>query len=423
MQRFGLFERCPTIAVAVSGGSDSMALCLLAQKYLKARDGIVIALTVDHGLRSESAAEARRVGESLRRSGIWHHILTPPAPLSPPNLQAKAREARYDLLTGWCANNHLLHLLVGHQQDDQAETHLYRQERASTCWGLSGMPEETLWNGVRVLRPLLHATKAMCLDYLTAHGHDWVEDPSNRTMTYARNRIRASLDQQDALNALDAIAAAQRQRREEERSLYDALGRFVTINPLGFAALDPQLFEAVEEAVSLRLLSQLFTCIGGHDAPPRKEKLKRCYDAMLHAVNAGGNRTATLHHCALHYDGRRMYLFKELRRVQPVQIATGQTLRWDNRFEVTVNSEEKRPLIIDAIREGQAKTLHFKRFNLPARVLRTLPCLKTQENGIETVLCVPHIYHNGRMECRFAPCSPLAGLPFNWYAESSHYES
>src|SRR5579862_5165729 len=143
MAAVGPFERHPTIAVAVSGGPDSLALALLADRWARARGGRVVALTIDHGLRAESATEAAVVGRWLGARAIEHHVLVwrdpPRGAGTAPNLQARARAARHELLQRWCAAADVLHLLLAHHQDDQAETVLLRLGRGSGVDGLGAM--------------------------------------------------------------------------------------------------------------------------------------------------------------------------------------------------------------------------------------------------------------------------------------------
>src|SRR5215510_6550933 len=111
LDRLGPFERAPRLAVAVSGGADSMALALLADVWARQRGGTITALTVDHRIRSESAIEARRVGAWLAARGIAHETLVWEGPRPSGDIQAAARAARYRLLEAWCAERGYLHLL------------------------------------------------------------------------------------------------------------------------------------------------------------------------------------------------------------------------------------------------------------------------------------------------------------------------
>src|SRR5580700_10131771 len=139
MAPFEPFEARPRLAVAVSGGADSMALALLAQRWAEARGGELTALTVDHRLREAAAGEAAQVGRWLGQRGITHRILVREDGHPRGGVQAAARDARYRLLESWCREAGVLHLLVGHHREDQAETLLLRLARGSGLDGLAGM--------------------------------------------------------------------------------------------------------------------------------------------------------------------------------------------------------------------------------------------------------------------------------------------
>src|SRR5262245_11003154 len=179
MARLGPFERAPHIAVAVSGGPDSLALTLLLAEWAQARGGRVDALTVDHRLRPESATEAAQVGRWLAPlPGVTHHILPWSDPKPETGIQAAARDARYRLLAAHCRDHAILHLCVAHHRDDQHETHRLRAGHGSGPIGLAGMSAIRPLEGVRLLRPLLGVAKAELVALLEARGQSWIADPS-----------------------------------------------------------------------------------------------------------------------------------------------------------------------------------------------------------------------------------------------------
>ena len=160
MEAAGPFEPRPFLALAVSGGSDSMALALLAQRWARRRKGRCVALIVDHGLRAESAREARLVGRRLRALGLPHRILRWTGSKPASGIQAAARSARYDLLTGWCRRHGALHLLTAHQADDQAETVALRLAHRSGEAGLASMPLVAATSRHRAVSSARSAAKA-----------------------------------------------------------------------------------------------------------------------------------------------------------------------------------------------------------------------------------------------------------------------
>jgi tRNA(Ile)-lysidine synthetase-like protein len=191
LDRLGPFDRPLRLAVAVSGGPDSMALSLLAARWVRQRGGQFLALTVDHRLRPDSTAEAAATGAALARHDISHRILTwtdAPARAS----QDQARRARYDLLGQACREAGIRDLAVAHQREEQAETVLLRLAKGSGIDGLAGMAAWRTAPWGRLLRPLLDLPKARLVATCAGFGAVPVDDPSNRRSRYARARLRAA---------------------------------------------------------------------------------------------------------------------------------------------------------------------------------------------------------------------------------------
>ncbi|NKB46115.1 MAG: tRNA lysidine(34) synthetase TilS [Alphaproteobacteria bacterium] len=203
MEAFRPFVAGERFAVAVSGGPDSMALCRLMKEWVDARGLRVVGVTVDHRLREEGQSEAQQVSRWLSKFEMEHETLAwehgetiKTLDRSP---QAAARDARFDLLCGWCRENSISALMTAHHADDQAETFLYRLVRGSGVDGLAAIAPDTKRNGVRVLRPVLTIPKADLIATCDAYGQAWVNDPSNGDDAFARVRLRrimAALEQE-----------------------------------------------------------------------------------------------------------------------------------------------------------------------------------------------------------------------------------
>lgn len=187
------------IAVAVSGGPDSLALLGLAAAAFPGR---VTALTVDHRLRPDSAAEAAGVAAQCAARGIAHATLVRGGADIAANIQARARAARYALMGEWCAQNGHGLLLTAHHADDQAETLLMRLNRASGSDGLAGIRAARLLQpDVVLVRPLLACRKADLVAIAAADGWQAVDDPANRDSRHDRTQVRALLAAHPALDA------------------------------------------------------------------------------------------------------------------------------------------------------------------------------------------------------------------------------
>ena len=193
------------LAVAVSGGPDSVALLLIAHTAFSGR---VLALTVDHGLRPEAAAEAAFVASLCTARGIPHRVLHWTGAKRVANLQAEARDARYTLLRDACAATGIGLLLTAHHADDQAETLLMRLARGSGA-GLAGIRvQRPLGAGVTLVRPLLGVRRAVLAAIVAAAGILPVIDPGNDDPHYDRTHARRLLATTPWLDAASLAASA-----------------------------------------------------------------------------------------------------------------------------------------------------------------------------------------------------------------------
>mgnify|MGYP003669880285 CR=1 FL=1 len=190
-----VLENGEDIAVAVSGGADSMALCHALSRM---HSGHVYAITVDHGLRPEARVEAEYVAQVFVEHGnLSHHILTWAHDDAPhARVQEQARAARYALMAGFMREKGVRCLFLGHHMDDQAETFLFRLAKGSGLDGLSCMAARAAFDdgGVFLCRPMLSLPKADMVAYCAAQGIEYIDDPSNQSDKYARVRLRQSME-------------------------------------------------------------------------------------------------------------------------------------------------------------------------------------------------------------------------------------
>ena len=202
------------IAVAVSGGPDSLALLLLAHA---AFPGKVRAATVDHGLRPESAREARFVANIADELGVSHATLNAEWPNGPPYaaIQESAREARYTALLKWCAETRATMLLTAHHADDQAETLLMRLGRGAGLAGLAGI-RPVRESGCRIVRPLLGWRADELAKLCRTAGLIPVDDPSNADPRHERSRVRKLLRASDAFDPVKLAQSADHLFEAEE---------------------------------------------------------------------------------------------------------------------------------------------------------------------------------------------------------------
>jgi tRNA(Ile)-lysidine synthase len=210
-------------AVAVSGGGDSLALMLMLARAKKKPAPIV--LTVDHGLRPDSAKDAKAVLQAAKKLGLEAHLLQWKGAKPKSDIEAAAREARYRLMGEWCAKHKIGALYLAHTLEDQAETFLLRLARGSGLDGLSAMQEVAPfplpgYGELKLVRPLLSVTRAQLRAYLKKSGLEWRDDPMNEDPRFARVRIRQSWPQLEEIGLSPTrIAAAAGHRAGADRTV------------------------------------------------------------------------------------------------------------------------------------------------------------------------------------------------------------
>jgi len=414
MARLGPFETAPCLALAVSGGRDSMALALLAGDWARAQGGQVLAVTIDHGLRPESAAEAGQVADWMQTHGNPHEIMRWASPVSGAGLEAAARNARYGLLDAMCRERGLLHLLVGHHQSDQDETREMRRQRGSGVIGLAGMAAIREMASMRVLRPLLTVPRDRITATLLDRGQDWIEDASNGDLRFERARLRNVAVQSES-GATFALAG--QHRRDHEQAVAALAARVVAVDPAGVMTIDVAAFRDSDAALSRSLLANVITSVSGGIYPPRGARLSRLWERV---TRGDLDRTATLGGCVIR-PGRaaragQIDIARENAAIAPALAVTGPEMSWDGRFRVRADAPGTPGLCIDAL--GRAGARHPDgaghpdyarlapdvRAGLPALSrngeLAARPCFSATAQAPETC------------RIRFAPRKPLAGAAF-----------
>lgn len=351
------------LAVAVSGGSDSLALVLLAQM---AWPGRVTALTVDHNLRPDAAQEAREVGRWLAAHDIPHTVLRWETPV-PSGIQEAARTARYALMGAWCREHSIAVLMTGHTADDQAETLLARMARGAGLAGMAGIRAvRPLDAAVTLVRPLLEMRRAELQTWLGSIGQTWASDPSNLDPRFERVRWRAALA---TLPALDPVAAARTAAHmaELDAQLDAATDAWVTqhadLLPGGGVRLTPA--DAPLPEIGLRALERAIAAVAG--APPER--------ADVAAARARGAPT-TCGGAKLEPTDGGIMCMREAGRVTHVLLAPAQNALWDGRFMIaTAQAGEVRALGEAGWRQALANWPDLRTLDMPFGARCALPAL------------------------------------------------
>jgi tRNA(Ile)-lysidine synthase len=300
---FAGLSSAKALLLAVSGGPDSTALMVLAARWRKALKygPKLFAATIDHGLRAESAREARAVKQLARSLRITHRTVRWTGVKPKTGLQEAAREARYALLAAAAREVGAAHILTAHTLDDQAETVLLRLARGSGPTGLAAMARETILpeqprparksraaaNAVVLVRPLLAVPKARLIATLEAGQIPFSDDPSNRDPRFTRARLRELMPMLavEGLSAQRLAQLAHRLRRAEATIELAVGAAAVAVSDVEGAAngricLDAEKFIRLPAEVALRLVGRAIRTVADDAAPLRLHKLEALYDLL-----------------------------------------------------------------------------------------------------------------------------------------------
>lgn len=478
----GLFGRGDALplALAVSGGADSMALMHLVARWLSSptvrssfaegywrisldpgsrnepssdvsrpswlahvddadqleRNGgppPVVVLTVDHGLRPGSAADAAFVAEEARKLGLPCEILRWEGDKPATGIQEAAREARRRLLLSTVSNEFywlggLLArggrdyrvtartIVMAHHADDQAETFLMRLARGSGLDGLCAMrapdgPRDEEGEAI-IWRPLIDIPKARLRATLEAVGLPWREDPSNDNIDFERVRMRKALAELGDLGiAAPAIAKSAARLAAARRGYLSLLaagpettihwhdGILASIDASGWAP-----------DVVTRLLQRMLAAMGGTSAPPRLSQI----EALAGRIVAGAV-DETLGGCRIVAGAdTEVLVYRETGRGLPVaELRPGQELGWDGgRFMVSLAAHAPEAVTVSALNGAGWAALkhavpgldevHHAGRRLPAAAVAGLPAFRAGGRLLGVPWLEALVQHAGSEETRRA---------------------
>lgn len=294
---FAPWKRLPAVVLAVSGGPDSIALMWLAARWRRSlkRGPRLIAVTIDHGLRKEAAAEARDVRRLAHTLGIDHRTLRWRGKKPSTGVPAAAREARYRLLARAARASGVTHVATAHTRDDQAETFLMRLLRGSGISGLAAMAAETERKGMLLMRPLLDISKAELIATLEAAGIGFADDPSNRDRAFTRPRLRSLMPvlAEEGADARTLARLASRLGRADAalEVLVHGAERYLALTDRRAAPgnYDARAFAALPEEIRLRLLRRAIDRCG-HEGPAELGKIEALSEVIDQAIATGQAR-------------------------------------------------------------------------------------------------------------------------------------
>ena len=336
--------------IAVSGGSDSMALLHILTDWESAAKPNIFVASIDHGLRSESISEVEFVKKICEKKKVEHVSLAPHTKLSKAqgNLQDNARSARYQLLEKWAISKNLQCILIGHTLDDQEENLLMRFFRGSGVDGLVSMEEVVVRNEILWIRPLLKSRKEDLRNYLRNNNYSWIDDPSNFDDKYQRVKVRTLLQQLKSNNiiASNFVKTADHMLRASKLSKETAISSsksLLSCNGVGQITFEGRKFSKLFEDTQYRILAGIISWFSGVFYKPRFSQLENLHRKIISDRNLAG---ATLGGTVFKKKNGIVTVTRELASVKEDHLIKDQKLIWDNRWLITFKSRVQSKLNI-----------------------------------------------------------------------------
>lgn len=309
------------VAVALSGGGDSVALLAMVCDWARRSGRRVLALTVDHQLSPDGPSWSREAQrQALALGADWAGLVwSAPKPVT--GLSAAARGARHRLIAQAAREAGARVVLFAHTADDIAEG-LWMRSQGSTLGDLREWSPSPVWpqgRGLMLMRPLLGERRESLRSWLQRRRLGWIEDPANGDARFGRARARAAL-----LRIGDVVTQAPDPAVSGRES---SSGAGVVADAYGLVAVSRHAPE--------RVLATVMVCAGGGATLPRRDPLMR----IAHRLATAETFTSVLCGARLSAIEDAVVISREAgemvrRPVSPLTLETGTTSVWDGRFEI-----------------------------------------------------------------------------------------
>ena len=303
-----------SIAVAVSGGPDSLSLAFLAKCFSLITKVKVSYFIVDHKLRRESSKEAKYVSDLLKKINIKCKILSWNGKKPVNNIQAVAREKRYQLLANECKRNKINNLLVGHHLDDVLENFIIRLTRGSGLKGLISFNKRTKYKSenLNILRPLLDLNKENLVFISKKVFKFYIKDPSNRNEDFKRIRVRKLLQslEKEGLDKNKLVLTINNLKDSDQSIKFyenkNMKENTVFLKEKKTCILKKEFFDQAHEVI-LRSLTTIIQTIGKKYYPTRGKSI----DELINRINNKSFSKITLGGCFIERTNETILISEE----------------------------------------------------------------------------------------------------------------
>ncbi len=381
-----IFENMPKIAVACSGGPDSICMLALALKWAKAHRATIYVLTCIHNLREGSYKEAELVKSFCEENNLFFKSFSWELPNTKKNIMHNARDFRYKAMLDFCSEKDILNLLVGHHKGDFLDNFFIKAIHGGNILGMSSQAVSYM-KGCRIIRPLKDAVKSQCQEYLKNNNISYATDPTNLNTKFLRNRINISDD--EAIRANSVIESTSTASDFIKKEFLELLSNAFSASDLGYITINRMVFESCHLYMKQLLLSHGILIATGAKTIARLSFINSIINGdNLFGASAIVKKTKDY-----------ILICKDYRLVKCEPIALEKEIIWDRRFKL--KAQESLGLEVSRLKEEEFDKL-FVEYKTQKEILMSLPAIRKKGD----LIALPSIGYDVlqcNVECFYSP--------------------
>ena len=343
VKTFDQYITSQKIAIAVSGGIDSMVLMKISSLSKKIKSNNIHILTINHDLRKGSKEETLFVRKEADKLGLKVSILTWKGKKPKSGIQEKARKKRHNLLFNYCKKNNISDLFFAHHLDDQIENFIFRMFRGSGIVGLTSFSNFSKIDKINLIRPLIETPKSDLLLFAKKQKIEWIEDPSNLNLDFDRVKIRNVLKNFydsgfDKKLFLKSIRKLKSINEDIESLTKDYITKYIEVYENIYVIIKKEFFSNSPKEIQMRVIKNCISFFAPEQLySPKDIKIIN----ILNWIKCNPKvDSKTLGGTLFKKNNNVIILYKEVNKlshIKPVNISKSEFKSWDNRFLVKSN--------------------------------------------------------------------------------------
>ena len=343
VKTFDQYITSQKIAIAVSGGIDSMVLMKISSLSKKIKSNNIHILTINHDLRKGSKEETLFVRKEADKLGLKVSILTWKGKKPKSGIQEKARKKRHNLLFNYCKKNNISDLFFAHHLDDQIENFIFRMFRGSGIVGLTSFSNFSKIDKINLIRPLIDTPKSDLLLFAKKQKIEWIEDPSNLNLDFDRVKIRNVLKNFydsgfDKKLFLKSIRKLKSINEDIESLTKDYITKYIEVYENIYVIIKKEFFSNSPKEIQMRVIKNCISFFAPEQLySPKDIKIIN----ILNWIKCNPKvDSKTLGGTLFKKNNNVIILYKEVNKlshIKPVNISKSEFKSWDNRFLVKSN--------------------------------------------------------------------------------------